>query len=60
MIKTEVSSSIAQQVAQLIPKLNSTNNKVLKTLLIPLGKLTLAEDYALDELVYKITLLLNK
>lgn len=56
MIKTEVSSSIVLQIGQLLSKLEPENRKVLKSLLPTLNnKLTLAEDYALDELVLAIS-----
>lgn len=58
MIKTEVSSSIAMQVGQVITKLDPSKNKILKSLLIPLNKLTLTEDYSLDELVHSISLII--
>lgn len=55
MIKTEVSSSIAHQIGQLMLKFESANSKLLKSLVLPLNKLTLTEDYALDELVLSIS-----
>jgi nuclear pore complex protein Nup98-Nup96 len=55
MIKTEVSSSIAQKIGQLISKLEPENHKVLKSLVLPLNKLTQTEDYTLDELVLTIS-----
>jgi hypothetical protein len=55
MIKTEVSSSIALQIGQLITKIEPENRKILKSLVQPLNKLTLTEDYALDELVLTIS-----
>ncbi|VVC35530.1 Hypothetical protein CINCED_3A011775 [Cinara cedri] len=56
MIKTEVSSSIALQIGKLISKLDAENYKILKSLLSTLNsKLTLAEDYTLDELVLAIS-----
>lgn len=55
MIKTEVSNSIALQIGLLISKLNPENQKIFKSLLPTLNsKLTLAEDYALDEIVLAI------
>ncbi|XP_050438636.1 nuclear pore complex protein Nup98-Nup96-like isoform X2 [Adelges cooleyi] len=54
MIKTEVSSSIAQQIGLVISKLDPSKRKMLKSLVLPLNKLTLTEDYALDELVHTI------
>lgn len=55
MIKTEVSSSIAQQIGKLMSRLESSNYKLLKSLVLPLHKLTLAEDYALDEIILTIS-----
>lgn len=55
MIKAEVSSSIIQQVGQLILKLEPTNRKILKSLILPLNKLAQTEDYTLDELVLTIS-----
>jgi len=55
MIKTEVSSSITQQIGQLISKLDLEYHKILKCLIQPLNKLTLTEDYALDELVITLS-----
>jgi len=55
MIKTEVSSSIAHKIGQLISKLEPENHKVLKSLVLPLNKLTQTEDYTLDELVLTIS-----
>lgn len=55
MIKTEVSSSIAHQIGQLMLKCEFANSKLLKSLVLPLNKLTLTEDYALDELVLSIS-----
>lgn len=55
MIKTEVSSSIALQIGQFISKIEPENRKILKSLVQPLNKLTLTEDYALDELVLTIS-----
>lgn len=52
MIKTELSSSIAQQVGQFISKFEPAN---LKIVVLNLNKLTLTEDYALDELVLTIS-----
>ncbi|XP_050535736.1 nuclear pore complex protein Nup98-Nup96 [Daktulosphaira vitifoliae] len=58
MIKTEVSTSIAQQIGHIISKLDLPNRKMLKSLILPLNKLTLTEDYSLDEIVQTITHLL--
>lgn len=55
MIKAEVSSSIIQQVGQLILKLEPSNRKILKSLILPLNKLAQTEDYTLDELVLTIS-----
>lgn len=55
MIKTEVSSSIAHKVGKLMSKIAPTDHKILKSLVEPLTKLTLTEDYALDELVLAIS-----
>lgn len=55
MIKIEVSSSIGQQVAQIITKIAPANCEILKTLVLPLNKLVLTEDYALDDLILQIT-----
>lgn len=55
MIKTEVSSSITQQIGQLISKLDLAHHNILKCLIRPLNKLTLTEDYALDELVITLS-----
>lgn len=52
MIKTELSSSIAHQVGQLISKLEPANRTIIVQYL---NKLTLTEDYALDELVLTIS-----
>lgn len=48
MIKTELSSSIVDQVGQLISKFESVNRNIVVQ---HLNKLALTEDYALDELV---------
>lgn len=55
MIKTEVSSSVAQQIGHLISKIEPANRRILKSLVLPLHKLAQMEDYALDELVLTIT-----
>lgn len=55
MIKTEVSSSITKEIGQLISKLDLAHHKILKCLIQPLNKLTLTEDYALDELVLTLS-----
>lgn len=52
MIKTELSSSIAHQVGQLISKLEPVNHYIIVQYL---NKLTLTEDYALDELVLSMS-----
>lgn len=54
MIKTEVSSFIAQQIGQLIPKIQFEKRSIIKSLVQPLNKLTTAEDYATDELVREV------
>lgn len=54
MIKTKVSSYIAHQIGQLIPKIQQEKHSVLKSLVQPLNKLTTAEDYATDELVREV------
>lgn len=54
MIKTEVSSFIAQQIGQLIPKIQLEKRSIIKSLVQPLNKLTTAEDYATDELVREV------
>lgn len=55
MIKYEVFSSIIQQSGPLISKLESEYFPILESLMISLNKLELMEDYALDELVNKIS-----
>lgn len=55
MIKTEVSSSIAQQIGQFMLKIEPASRKILKSFIQPLNMLTLTEDYALDELVLTIS-----
>lgn len=55
MIKIEVSSSIGKQVTKIISKIAPVNCKILKSLVLPLNKLVLTEDYALDEFIFKIT-----
>lgn len=51
MIKTEVSSFITRQIEQLISKIEPTNRKILKFLVLPLNKLSMTGDYATEELL---------
>lgn len=51
MIKTELSSFITRQIEQLISKIEPTNRKILKFLVLPLNKLSMTGDYATEELL---------
>jgi len=51
MIKTELSSFITRQIGQLISKIEPTNRKILKLLVLPLNKLSMTDDYTTEELL---------
>jgi len=51
MIKTELSSFITRQIGQLISKIETTNRKILKCLVLPLNKLSMTDDYTTEELL---------
>lgn len=51
MIKTELSSFITRQIGQLISKIEPSNRKILKFLVLPLNKLSMTDDYTTEELL---------
>lgn len=55
MIKTELSSFITQQTGLLILKIEPTDRKILKSLVLPLKKLSITEDYTSEELILTIS-----
>lgn len=55
MIKTELSSFLTRKIGQIVSKVETSNYKIFKPLVLPLNKLRTTEDYTTEELILSLS-----